>query len=481
VNEITTLDAEQSSALTTIETTNFALVFVPGGVDLILERIKRDARAEAARLDISTEKNRDAILALKRKVVRSRTTMDAAGKDLKADWMAKSNAIDADRRKARAELEALEAEIEAPVVAYQKIEDDRIEANKNAIDALEALVEGLADQTAAQVKERWRQAGVIAEFPWSVEFTVKASRIQNGVIAQLEVAHARAKAREAEAAAEVIRLAEEAEAQRLAAIEAQRVREEQIAREAAEAARLAAEALAARQAEEAAKAAQDALDAAEARAQHDREIAQQVAARAETARVAGHHAAMAIMRKLATPLAPPDPVPVIDAKMDQLRDVYERNWEEFIADAILERASAHATLTAARAESIRLATERAEKDLADALERERIAADRAEITRRAEAAKVEREKLAAIEAATLAEQRRAAAVKAEEDRQTEARAKNREHKAKINGEILADLMKVLASVAPLVAGGAEAPMEGIAKAIVVALATRAVRHVTISY
>jgi hypothetical protein len=501
MNEITIIDVPAEGVLETIERTDLATILAnPGATDTLLERIATDARARAAILDISTKKGRDGIASLRRtKLGGAKSQITAAVNKLTEEWRSQTAAAVANRKKSEAFISALQDEVGAELDKYVAAEAARTIANKNAIDALEALVDGLADLTAAQIKERWRQAGVVAEFPWSVEFAVKAERVQNGVIAQLEVAHARAKQREAEAAAEVVRLAEEAETQRLAAIEAQRVREEQIAREAAEKATQEAEALAARQAEEAAKAAQDALDAAEARAQaerdaaaqrereaeakaaHDREIAQQVAERAETARVAAHHAAIVIMRKLATPLAPPDPAAVVDAKMDQLADVYERDWQEFAGEADTVCAISRIALTAARAESIRLATERAEKDLADALERERIAVDRAEITRKAEVAKVEREKLAAIEAATLAEQRRAAEMKAEEDRQTEARAKNREHKAKINGEVLADLMKVLASVAPLVAGGAEAPMEGIAKSIVVALATRAIRHCRVDY
>jgi hypothetical protein len=458
-------------------TTSTALVVIRVGISTIIAADKNDIlgklvkELEGYEPDASTEKGRKEIASKAYKVSTAMQDLIRLADVLKEDSQKTIKAVNAEVNVIKDKMTTLRDRLKKPLDDYKA----REKANSDAIDALEALVEGLADLTADQVKERWRQAGVIAEFPWAIEFTVKAERTQNGVIAQLEVAHARAKVREAEAAAEVVRLAEEAEAQRVAAIEAQRIREEQIAREAAEAARLAAEALAERQAEAAAKAAQDALDAAEARAQAERdaaaqreEIARQVAERAETARIAAHHAAMAIMRKLATPLAPPDPVPVIDAKMDQLRDVYERNWEEFAGEADTVCAISRIALTAARAESIRLATERAEKDLADALERERIAVDRAEITRKAEIAKAEREKLAAIEAATLAEQRRAAAVKAEEDRQAEARAKNREHKAKINGAVLADLM----------AGGID---EVAARAVIKMVALRQVRHMTIGY
>lgn len=62
-------------------------------------------------------------------------------------------------------------------------------------------------------------------------------------------------------------------------------------------------------------------------------IAQQTAARAETARTADHLDALNRMRLIAQPLEPPDPGLVIDAKLGALDDVFRRDWEEHMRPA----------------------------------------------------------------------------------------------------------------------------------------------------
>lgn len=545
-------DAQPSNALATIETTNFALVFVPGGVDAILERIKRDARAEAAKLDISTPKSREAILALKRKVVRSRTTMDAAGKDLKAEWLARSNAIDADRRKARTELEALEAEIEAPVVAFEKIKADLLKANEDAIATIESLADRLGDLNSAEIMERSRQLAIVAEFNWSPEFIARAERVQNGAIAQLDVAFRAAKQREADAAAEMVRAAQEAERNRLAAIQAQQERDAQIAAEAAaEATRLAEAAFAlrakeaaaaARRAEEEAKraaqradyhrsmlqhvkdcgfgfiggapqssgilqyelttkikfdaenfgdlledalAAKDealklirraidagerrraaeeealatkaALEAAAVRERQAAEVAARLVAQAETKRTDTHKAALAVMQRLAVPLTHPDSLAVIDTKLERLADVSSAEWEEFADEAAEIYAASKAALSAQRGAAIQAET------LA-AAERAKVIADRAEITRKADAAQAERnlaEQLAA-ERKRVADEEAAALAAAEK------RSADVSHQRRINREAVDALMSYGMS-------------EPTARTAVEAIAREKVPHIRISY
>ena len=58
------------------------MVFVPGGVDSILERIFAEARSTPR--DISTPAGRDAIKSLAYKVARSKTALDDMGKKLVA-------------------------------------------------------------------------------------------------------------------------------------------------------------------------------------------------------------------------------------------------------------------------------------------------------------------------------------------------------------------------------------------------------------
>jgi len=165
------------------------------------------------------------------------------------------------------------------------------------------------------------------------------------------------------------------------------------------------------------------------------------------------------------------------AERDRLAAIEaQRVREEQIAAQAAERAKVVAEEKAAReareaAEAARIAqeaTERREREArerAERLEREaEAAAEKAERDRLAAEQRAEREKAAAVEAERARLANIAAAEKAEADR----RAANVAHQRKINGEALADL----------VAAGLT---EEMAKAVVVAIAKGAVRHVRLEY
>lgn len=419
MNEMTTIDLPSSgSALATIESTDLTAVFItPGGIDAIVSRIEADARSQAKSLDASTEKNRKALASLRYKVARSKTALDDAGKALNEGKRSEINAVDADRRSARDRLDALAVEIEKPLKDYKDAEAARIKANEDAIAAMETLALGLSELATDEIKERYRQAGIVAEFEWSIEFTARAQRVRDGVVAQLQVAHQAAKQREAEAAAEVVRQAEEAERARLAAIQAQKEREEQIARDAAEAARLAAEAKAAREAEEARQAARREREAAEA------------AARAETDAAARR-------------------------EQEALAEVERAKRAAEQAEADLLAAIERERIAAERAEINRLAeVARAEREKVEAVEAERRrleqvrVAEEAERTRQAEAERVE----------------------------AELRAENVEYRRQINREAALDLQQHIQ-----LADGHSLPSDIVQK-IIVAVAKGEIRHITIGY
>jgi hypothetical protein len=278
---------EQSSALATIERTDLVAVFTrPNGVETILQRIEREAREQAAALDISSAGGRKSIASLAYKVARSKTALDGTGKDLKAEWLAKSNAVDAERRTLRERLDALAEEVRAPLTAWEDAEKTRIQAHETALAAIVEDANYGTTESADELADRLAYLRDYHTRDWQ-EFAKRAADTLVAEITRTETLHAAAVKREAEAA-ELARLrAEEVERQRLAAIEAQRIREERIAAEAAESARRAAEAKAARDAEEARQAAQRAQEAAARREQE----ARQAAERAEAARVAAEQKA----------------------------------------------------------------------------------------------------------------------------------------------------------------------------------------------
>lgn len=88
-------------------------------------------------------------------------------------------------------------------------------------------------------------------------------------------------------------------------------------------------------------------------------VARQVAERAEASRLSEHRQAMQSMRLLAQPLEPPDPVPVIDAKLAQLDVIFVRDWEEEQDEANMVYVESRATLEDARTESVRIAEAKA--------------------------------------------------------------------------------------------------------------------------
>lgn len=85
------------------------------------------------------------------------------------------------------------------------------------------------------------------------------------------------------------------------------------------------------------------------------DIAQQTATRAEATRIADLREALKSLSELGKPLAPPDPVEVIDHKMASLDDLYAHTvWDEFKAEADRIYIDSMATLQRARVETVRL-------------------------------------------------------------------------------------------------------------------------------
>lgn len=208
------------------------MVFVPGGVDAILKKIADEVRAHKP--DISTEAGRAAIASLAYKVARSKTALDDMGKDLVSDWKTKAAAVDVDRRKIRAGLDALKEEVRKPLTDWERADMARIEAHEQAIADMLAMLNFVEEPTAADLQALIDIHAARPARAWE-EFTQRASEAAAMVGARLEKAHAAAVKREAEAA-ELDRL----RAEKIAS--EQKERDDRIAAVAAESARLQAEA-----------------------------------------------------------------------------------------------------------------------------------------------------------------------------------------------------------------------------------------------
>jgi hypothetical protein len=266
----------------------------------ILGRLK--AELDGWEADATTPKGRAEIGSKVQKVRVARADFKRLADSLKEDAIKTQRAVNAEFKILDERMEGLIEEINARRAEYEAAEAARIKGNKDAIEAMEALVVGLVDLSPDEIQAR---AASIQSFDYSVEFRDRAEKARVSVLAQLRVAYSDAVQRIADVEAERVRLAEETECQRLADIEARRVREEEIARAAAERARIDAEAEAERLRVAAAAEAQRLLDEAAARereqaeaAERERREAEQRLAQAEQRRqeaiAAGERARLAV-------------------------------------------------------------------------------------------------------------------------------------------------------------------------------------------
>lgn len=116
--------------LVVIEKKNAMAVFTNNDqLDPLIELIEKEARSLVP--DVTTKKGRDAIASMARKVARSKTYIDNAGKDLVAELKALPKQIDESRRVVRERLDALKDEVLRPLTEW-KAEQARIAAEKAA-------------------------------------------------------------------------------------------------------------------------------------------------------------------------------------------------------------------------------------------------------------------------------------------------------------------------------------------------------------
>jgi colicin import membrane protein len=267
----------------------------------LYEHIQREV--EAFEPDVSTPKGRDAIKSLAYKITRTKTAIDAAGKELNEEARAKINAVDAARRDAREKLDAMAKAVRAPLTEWEEAEEKRIEWCREVIQSFKAGAVVTMDDTSETVRERGKRAfEVIIKEETFGDMLAEATAAKEACIETLKVALARLTKEEADRA-ELERLRQEAaereareqaereereareraeaearaaEERRIAAEKAEAERIERARQEAAEAAKREAEEAAQREREEAERARQAEVDAANERArQAEAEAARQ--------------------------------------------------------------------------------------------------------------------------------------------------------------------------------------------------------------
>ena len=244
-----------------------------------------DLRREVLTIDrdVSTKKGREAIASMAARIARSKTAADTFGKQLKAEYKAKVDAIDGIRRVFWEGLEALQKEFRAPLTEFEEVERERVtkhEAGIANIQAMATLVNRFAgDVTTEDIADRLTAAQAIYTSTFQ-EFTARAEAAKAETVAKLEAMLEDSRRRDAERE-ELERLRQEA-AEREAQAERERAEREQREREerAAEQARQEAEHAAAAELErieQEAREAEERAAQAERRAKDAEERAQQQA------------------------------------------------------------------------------------------------------------------------------------------------------------------------------------------------------------
>jgi len=338
-----------------------AILFAPGKADEVLAEIKQKARAEAAKLDISTKENRAALAALAYKIARTKTATDKMRLELVADRKKELKAIDAEGARIWDELEALQKEVRQPLTEWENRDKERIAKHETAIAELDlAGTQTLQEWQTLPVdtmKERLQE--IARDFPSTHDWEEFGSR------GALAVRTATAKITEAITKRETYD-AEQAELARLRAEAAERAQRE---REEAAAARAKAEAeeKARRESEEAER---------KAKAEQERILREAQEREAKAAREAAER----------------------EAAIERERKAAQERAEKAERDRIEAEAKAKrdAEAAAKRAEEEKQAAIRAEQERA---ERERKAEEEAERKRaanRAHAAKINNEAKACL-------------------------------------------------------------------------------------
>lgn len=269
-----------SNSIAVIVAQNPAIVLIDQGKrDDLYAHIKREVEAHVP--DLTTAKGRDAIKSLAFKITRTKTAIDAAGKQLNEEARARIGVVDAARRDARETLDRMAAEVRQPLTEWEEAEKAREAKAKEALAIITDMARVEFTDTSQTVQDRIADLTSLSMNPDVFRDGLDAAvAAKDAAIDTLKEAHARL-AREEADRIELERLRAEAaerervEAERRAAEEAerQRVDAERLAEERRQAAEKA-------EAERIERVRQEAAQAAEREAQRKADAERQAAEQA---------------------------------------------------------------------------------------------------------------------------------------------------------------------------------------------------------
>ena len=215
------------------------------GLDPWLSQIRAEVDKFLSVLpDLATDKGRKAFASMAHKVAKSKTALDAVGKELSAQQKEVPKRIDAERKRVWDTLESWQKEIRKPLDDWEEAEERRIASIKDDIAKITALAVDLDGITAEDLSERIARVDTVAIADKWAEFQVDAALAKKSVLNTLRNSLTARQKYEADQAELAQRRADD-EAR------AQRDRDEQIRKEAAEKAQREADETARREREQA--------------------------------------------------------------------------------------------------------------------------------------------------------------------------------------------------------------------------------------
>ncbi len=179
----------------------------PNGLDPWLEKIKSEVTGHVPNL--TTKKGRDEIASLAFKVRKSKTALDALGKQLVDELKDAPKKVDAERKRMRDTLDALADEVRLPLTEWEQAEELRVENLKGRIAHISSIgaFEDNSGDIAVSISMLEK---ILIDDSWA-EFSSDAAKAKDARLADLRKAYAERSKYEAEQA-ELAKLRAEAEA-----------------------------------------------------------------------------------------------------------------------------------------------------------------------------------------------------------------------------------------------------------------------------
>lgn len=206
--------------------------------------------------DLKTKKGRDAVASMAHQIAKSKTALEAVGKEISAQQKEIPKKIDAERKRVWDMLESWQKEVRKPLTDWEEANDKRIDAHNDGIQRIKDLAVFAETPSAANVAQIIADLELVEINDSWEEFLAEAAQAKDRSLATLRTLLADRTKHEAELAEIAKFNAEKAERE-------QKERDAEIARQAVERAQREAEQKAQAEREAAARREQELKDQAE--------------------------------------------------------------------------------------------------------------------------------------------------------------------------------------------------------------------------